>query len=63
MLIEQMLILGLVVIAAGVSSYFIGWKEGVGYGSLSLLELLIKDGVYDKEKKHTTVIIEDDPSG
>ena len=63
MMIEQYIILALLIVCAGVSSYYIGWREGVGHGSMSLLELLIKEGVYDKDKKLTTVIIEDDPSG
>jgi hypothetical protein len=62
MVIEQYLILAGLVVAAGVSSYYIGWKEGVGYGSVSLLELLISEGIRDEAKKCTTVVIEDTPS-
>ena len=60
MLIEY-LILSSVVIACGVTSYYIGWKEGVKYGSQVLLDHMLDAGSYDAEKKQTTIIIEDTP--
>jgi len=60
MLIEY-LILSAVVLACGVTSYYIGWKEGVKYGSQVLLDHMLEAGSYDAETKSTTIIIEDTP--